>query len=294
MSTPTRYGQVTVLVLAAAFAAVATVPAAAAATHPTLMEGHAFGALLDPGQMRVHTALPVHPVPKDLPASVDLSGYLPMVGNQGQVGSCMAWALDYNAIGLVEAEQGIKGAPHAPMYTYAQISQGHDGGSTAAQNLAIVTSQGLDTKADYWQGDTDFTTQPDDNERANAANWKLSGYNTLDTGTALVDEVKTALAQGQPVIFGFNVYKSFGQLQDPSLASSYSYYPTPEELAGQPIAGHGGAIVGYNDQGVKIANSWGSNWGDHGYYTVPWKFVTDQMREANAIGGMTATGGGVS
>ncbi|WP_329577110.1 C1 family peptidase [Kitasatospora sp. NBC_01250] len=285
---------VAVLAIAGAFStamvsAADATPSAAARPHH---HHFALGAQLDhPVQPRMHSAIAPHAT-KDVPASVDLSNYLPQVGDQGQVGSCVAWAIDYSAIGIMEGEQGIAGAPHAPMYTYAQIAQGNDQGSYASQHFDILTTQGLDTKADYWQGDFDYTTQPDANETANAANWKLSGYTALDTGSALVDEVKSSLAQGEPVVFAFNVYQSLEDI-DATTAGNYSYYPSADELAGQPLGGHEVAIVGYNDQGVKIANSWGSSWGDNGYFTVPWNFVTDQIQEADAVGQIVATGQGV-
>ncbi|MFI9271360.1 C1 family peptidase [Kitasatospora sp. NPDC052896] len=294
MTEKNTYGRaIAVLAIAGALSSVIVPAADAAPASPAHRHHHyALGALLDPARDHTHTALAPHALAADLPASVDLSNYLPSVGDQGQVGSCVAWAIDYSAIGIMEGEQGIKGAPHAPMYTYAQIAQGDDQGSYAYQHFDILTTQGLDTKADYWQGDFDYTTQPDANETANAANWKLSGYTALDTGDALVNEVKSSLAQGEPVVFAFEVYQSLEDI-DASTAANYSYYPTDSELAGQPLGGHEVAIVGYNDQGVKIANSWGSSWGDNGYFTVPWKFVTNQIEEADAVGKMIATGSGV-
>ncbi|MEE1782784.1 C1 family peptidase [Streptomyces sp. SP17BM10] len=36
---------------------------------------------------------------------------------------------------------------------------------------------------------------------------------------------------------------------------------------------------------MKIENSWGTNWGDHGYFTVPWSFFdTGDVQEAHAMG----------
>ncbi len=286
------YGRsIAVLAVSAALCS-ALAPAAGAATASPAgrqhHNHHHYGALVDTHRARTHAALAPR-VRANVPASVDLSNYLPSVGDQGQVGSCVAWAIDWSAITIMENEQGITGAPHAPMYTYAQIAQGNDQGSYASQHFAILTSQGLDTKADYWQGDFDYTTQPDSNETANAANWKLSGSTSLNTGAALVDDVKNSLSQGMPVVFAFDVYQSFEDLNS-STAADYSYYPTDSELAGQPLGGHEITIVGYNDQGVKVANSWGSSWGDNGYVTLPWKFVTGQIQEADAVGKMVTAG----
>src|SRR5690349_1091069 len=41
-----------------------------------------------------------------LPASVDLSQWAMPVGDQGQVGSCAAWATDYSAMGYWMNKQG--------------------------------------------------------------------------------------------------------------------------------------------------------------------------------------------
>ncbi|MGF1430163.1 C1 family peptidase [Kitasatospora sp. LaBMicrA B282] len=282
---------IAVLAIAGALGAVA-VPAASAAPARAHHHHYALGALVGPADDHTRTALAPRAFrAMDVPASVDLSNFLPQVGDQGQVGSCVAWAIDYSSFTILENEQGLKGAPHAPMYTYAQIAQGNDQGSYASQHFDILTSQGLDTQKDYWQGNFDYTTQPDANETANAANWKLSGYTALDTGNALVNEVKSSLAQGEPVVFAFQVYQSLEDIT-PAQAADYTYYPTDSELAGQPLGGHEVAIVGYNDQGVKIANSWGSGWGDNGYFTVPWSFVTGQIQEADAVGSIVWTGSG--
>ncbi|MGW0766133.1 C1 family peptidase [Streptomyces sp. NPDC002676] len=216
-----------------------------------------------------------------LPASVDLTKYAATPGNQGQVGSCAAWAIDYTAYTILEREQKISAYPRAPMYTYAQISKGHDGGSSPQQHFNIAMSQGIDSRPHYWQGDFDYTTQPTAKERANAAHWKLSGYTPLHTGSQIKDDVKAALAKGEPVQISIKVYDSFFYLT-PQKAASYTYYPA----AGENYAGgHGVTIVGYNSQGVRVENSWGTGWGDHGFVNLSWKYLaSNQLMEANAVG----------
>ena len=41
--------------------------------------------------------------PSTLPTSVDLSQYFPPIGDQGQYGTCVAWATAYNAKSAIEA-----------------------------------------------------------------------------------------------------------------------------------------------------------------------------------------------
>ncbi|MFF0627811.1 C1 family peptidase [Streptomyces sp. NPDC004296] len=215
------------------------------------------------------------------PASVDLTKYAPTPGNQGQVGSCAAWAIDYTAYTILEREQKISAYPGAPMYTYAQISKGHDGGSAPQQHFKIAMSQGIDSRPHYWQGDFDYTTQPTASERANAAHWKLSGYTPLHTGAQIKADVKAALAKGEPVAISIRVYNSFFNLNSQK-AASYTYYPASGE---QYAGGHGVTIVGYNSKGVRVENSWGSGWGDHGFVNLSWKYLaSNQVVEANAVG----------
>ncbi|MGW2409320.1 C1 family peptidase [Streptomyces sp. NPDC001739] len=215
-----------------------------------------------------------------LPASVDLSKYAPAPGNQGQVGSCAAWAVDYTAYGVLEREQKISGGPQAPMFTYAQVVKGQQRGTSLADHFRIAMKQGVDAKSHYWQGDFDYTTQPTAGETSNAAKWKLSGYTPLHTGSRLKAEVKAALAKGLPVTVAMPVHNSFFTVT-PREAASYTYAPT----AGDPVAGgHAMAVIGYNSKGVRVENSWGSGWGDHGFINLSWKALTAETWEANAVG----------
>jgi hypothetical protein len=111
-----------------------------------------------------------------LPTSVSLTQYAIAVGDQGQLGSCAAWATDYSALGYWENKQGISGGALAPMYTYAQVDGGADDGSSIEGNLWVDETQGIDTQSDYWQGNYDYSDQPTAADKLNAVNWKLSGY----------------------------------------------------------------------------------------------------------------------
>ncbi|AKU15420.1 C1 family peptidase [Luteipulveratus mongoliensis] len=245
---------------------------------------HGMGLNLDQvraNKSRVTTsghALPVRKSQATLPASFDLSQYALAPGDQGQVGSCVAWATGYTGIGLLMKEQGINGTPMAPMFVYAQIAKGNDQGTYAGVALPIEKDQGIDTKADYWQGDFDYTTQPDAAERANAAHYKLSGFTDLTASGDLKTNIMTAISQGQPVPFGFSARNSFRSLS----TTNYNYNPTKHDRI---IGGHEVTIVGYDSTGVKIQNSWGSEWGNHGFFTAPWSFITGRdVDEVHAMG----------
>jgi hypothetical protein len=128
---------------------------------------------------------------------------------------------------------------------------------------------------------------PDNNERANATHYKLSGFDDLLSGGGSVKTaIENAISQGEPVAFGMDVRQSFNNLvSDPQLADSYSYLPATD--GSDPSTGewHEMTIVAYNEQGVKIENSWGGSFGDNGFFTVPWGFFdTGDVNEINAVG----------
>ena len=97
----------------------------------------------------------------------------------------------------------------------------------------------------------------------------VSEYQRVTSTTALI---KAALAQAHPIIFGFSVYESF----ESATVAKTGVVPMPkkgEELLG----GHAVLAVGYNDatQRVLVRNSWGTSWGIKGYFTMPYKYISD-------------------
>ena len=281
-------GFAAVLAVAGLSAALTTTTAdAAPAQHRHL--SHGLG--LDVAALKAHAATEAHPEAQPLtarvgtaPSSYDLSQYALRPGDQGQVGSCVTWATGYTGYGILMREQGISGAPMAPMFIYSQIAKGNDQGTYASVALPMEQKQGIDTKADYWQGDFDYTTQPTAAERSNAAHYKLSGYTKLPTsGSAAKNAIMNAISQGLPVPIGFQVHQSFMDL-DSTTAGNYSYLPG-DQSSDPIVGGHEVTVVGYNSKGVKIENSWGSGWGASGFFTVPWSFFnTGDVMEVHSMG----------
>jgi len=115
-----------------------------------------------------------------------------------------------------------------------------------------------------------------------------TGYYVItSTGSQLVTDVKTAIANKKPVMMGFNVcdkapfYPYFENLS----TTSYTYNPlnssgTNLAQGVKTMGGHAVPIVGYiNDTkqpggGVFICqNSWGTPWGYHGYFYLPYSVI---------------------
>ena len=267
--------------LAVAFGATATpVPASAAAGAPRLphpVGGYVQSPQLKKAQARVYAAA-------GLPAAVDLRGYAPPPGDQGQVGSCVSWSIAHQIMGYYAKRQAGAGAPYAPLFLYMRTVAA--GGAPAAGTnpdhaLAYAQAQGVDTQAHYVQGTTGWQTAPTPDQIAHAANYRITGWERLwvgaKQGPAAQTVVKQALASGQPLAIGFPVFKDFMYLRN------HTNYTT---TSGTNLGGHMVAVLGYDAAGVWIRNSWGGAWGNSGDAHLSWSFVQTAVNGAYTVSGI--------
>ena len=223
-----------------------------------------------------------------LPASVDLTPNAMPVGDQGQVGSCAAWATDYSALGYWVNAEKLRGGGLEPMYTYAQYVNAYDGGqdrgSSIDYHLQVAEQQGVDNQSDYSQGNFDYSDVPTSAEHLNAVNWKLSGHTDLPiqpsaSSTLNQQSIEGCLAAGNPVVIGIPVYWSFELIG----SANNGYYSGP--TSNDPFMGnHAIVALGYNSQGLVIENSWGTSWGHAGYATLSWSFINQYVFQATSVG----------
>jgi C1A family cysteine protease len=87
-------------------------------------------------------------------------------------------------------------------------------------------------------------------------------------------EIKAAIASGFCPIFGFSVFESFES--DDVAKTGVVPIPDPEE---ELIGGHAVMMCGYDDsiECFEVENSWGPNWGDHGFFWLPYEFADRHM-----------------
>jgi hypothetical protein len=208
-----------------------------------------------------------------LPASVDLSQFDPPVGNQNGVNSCSAWALT-NLLGWYARRDGYYPGSDAagtggfaPMYTYAQIVNGSNSPTTLGSNLNILQSQGVDTKSDYFQGNSNYKNLPTASETTNAVQYRISAsYDYGNPGPLfgyLQPYVEADLATGTPVVIAIPVYQNLPGFRG-------SYYSGP---SGNYLGNHAVMAVKYDSNGLWIENQWGTGWGVNGYTELSWSFV---------------------
>lgn len=267
----------------------APTPTATAVARAAFEQRHPADAEADPvhvAPLRHRTALATASAATD-PAALDLSGYDVPVGDQGSVGSCVTWAVA-DQMGWYAGRAG-RATSFAPMYAYSQIhlTDGVDGGgSYPSSAYGLATTQGLDTRADYTQGDTDFTDLPTAAERAHAAAYRVGSFSYLYVGVpgaGARSVIEDSLASGNPVALMIGDYAAFDYVGAASRYTVDSTDVVPATYRGYHMV----LVVGYDATGVRIQNEWGTSWGQDGYANLTWSFVAQYSVEATAMSGLT-------
>jgi C1A family cysteine protease len=217
--------------------------------------------------------LAVAPV-KTLPPQVSLRSEMPPVYDQGQLGSCTA-----NSIGAIlelnELKQKEKDAATPSrlfIYYNERAIEGtisEDSGAEIRDGIKSVAQVGAPPET-LWPYDiAKFATKPPAKAYSAAKKHEALRYaRVLQTTMAL----QNVLASGYPISFGFTVYESF----ETSVGSD-GIVPMPQPNE-KMLGGHAVVLVGYKTiQGqlyFECRNSWGTGWGDHGYFWMPAAYVT--------------------
>ncbi|MCL2781970.1 MAG: hypothetical protein FWD74_10900, partial [Actinomycetia bacterium] len=249
---------------------------------PSPAPPHELGALA-PKQTMVPAIMPT----STALGSADLRQYAVPPGQQGQVGSCVTWAVAYDMMGWYAQKNGANARSFAPMYMYSQINGGVDDGAFVTDGLSLGVNQGVDTQDDYPNGNYDYLTQPTAAQRTNAAKSKFTGYTTLfangngNVGAIAQTTIENALSGGQPVAIGFRVRDGF------------MYYGNNLTVADDDYTSfywgnHAVLALAYDANGLIIENSWGTDWGDNGYARLSWNVVQHDVLEAYVVTGYSA------
>lgn len=221
-----------------------------------------------------------------LPHSVDLRETMPPVYDQGRIGSCtanaIAGAIEYGRSKMKETPDWIP----SRLFVYynermVERSIPLDAGAVIRDGIKVchkygVAPEGLwpydDTPAD---SDGRFplgslaTLRPTQDVYKEALKHQIVSYHTVRQNLA---QIKAALADGYPVVFGFTVYESFFD----SLGVPLTKIPLPGRDE-NVLGGHAVVIVGYDDTATEfiIRNSWGVGVQEAGYFYMDYAYVQD-------------------
>jgi cathepsin F len=211
-----------------------------------------------------------HPVPMKMadltnlqaaPTSFDwrTKGAVTPVKNQGQCGSCWSFSTTGNVEGQWQIKKGkLISLSEQELVDCDKVDQGCEGGLPSQAYQQIMKLGGLTTESNY-----PYTAADGKTCKFN----KNSAVVYINSSVALpTDENQLAawLAQNGPISIGINA----GPMQwyTGGVASPMKFLCNPNKLD------HGVLIVGYDTSASTpywiIKNSWGTTWGESGYYRV--------------------------
>ena len=221
---------------------------------------------------RDHLFSVVYGVAAQLPSSVDLRSKCPPIEDQKKLGSCTANAL-VGALEFLELKDGVPFADLSRLFVYynervIENSVSSDSGAQLRDGIKTLAKQGVCPEKMWPYVISKFTNKPTPACYKNAGQHVILSYQRIQS----MNEMKTCLAAGYPFVFGFTVYESF---ESPGVASS-GVVPMPT-LHEKVVGGHAVVAVGYDDatQRVIVRNSWGTGWGQAGYFTMPYGYLTN-------------------
>ncbi|TCP69211.1 C1 family peptidase [Baia soyae] len=200
-----------------------------------------------------------------LPQKVDLRPYFAPIRSQSKFGTCVVFAttgLREYYIGRHTEAKGKDVTHLSPSYIY--YPSGPDEGLSFYTAFEILRREGVppETERPYDpdRSNTDqFKAPKTVLQRENAAPYKIDSFRFIRDNSSMVDNVKRAVANGDPVMFGIPVYPNF------DATPSTGIIPAVEEKKSR--GGHALVVVGYDDENewFIIRNSWGEKFGDKGY-----------------------------
>jgi C1A family cysteine protease len=203
--------------------------------------------------------------------------------DQGDLGSCTGNAIA-GAIEFALAKEGSNAFTPSRLFIYynERVIEGtvdSDAGAQIRDGMKSVAGVGYCGEDEgspptgcpdnsIWPYDiTKFKDQPPQACYDCAGNHKVGTYLSIDQNLA---DMKGCLAEGFPFVIGFTVYESFLTMTSP--------WDVPMPQQGEAVkGGHAVLTMGYDDeeQLFIMRNSWGPNWGDNGYFYMPYAYLLD-------------------
>lgn len=225
----------------------------------------------------------------NVPSNYSIIDKFPPIGDQGQYGTCVAWAVGYNmkttlngiAKGYTANDLASANKQFSPRDLFTAIDDANKGDNCGGTNfnfaLDLVQNRGVATMAT-----APYTTNLGTCSQATldpawtqeAAGFKIKWWRKID---ASITAIKENISQNVPVVFGAKLADNFmSHNSDEVITSATSY-----DNVGQH-AYHAMIIAGYDDNkgpngAFRCVNSWGTSWGGNGYFWVDYNFFMNEF-----------------
>jgi len=204
------------------------------------------------------------------PLVLNLQNHFSPVRDQGQAGTCALEA----AAAILEFGKPKPVVKQSVLFPYYNVrvmegTVGEDSGAEPRDVFKSLIKDG-DCANKYWGYYLKrLSMKPSFKAYANSKIPSITSYHAIYTA----DDIKMILNNILPVYIGMAVYDSF-EGEDVA-RSGIMTMPKPEEnLQGY----HAVVIGGYDDlkRWWIVRNSWGTKWGKHGYFFMPYDYMIDK------------------
>jgi len=249
-----------------------------------------------------------------LPSSVNLTGKFPPIGDQGEYGTCVAWAVGYN---LKTAMNGIDNqwtasqlaqasnqtSPKDVFWAIPSAEKGSNCNGTQFESAMdqLISRGGASMATVPYSSMGDCSQTPPQDWTQDAADNKLLNYRKIadqsNSASMTVENFKAYLAEGRPIAFGAKLGDRFMRWNSDAVID-YDTYLNP----GMQHAYHAMVLAGYDDSknAFKVINTWGNTWGNAGTIWVDYDFfvsnfcfaafVAQNKTDVNVSGGQVGSG----
>lgn len=236
---------------------------------------YSLGCLKDEEDLRdIPMGLVLPPI--RVPDKVDYTPAMTPVRDQGDEGTCVAFA---SAVGVKEYEDTKEYKKYielSPRYLYS-LCKKNDGspdteGTYPRVAMKMLLNYGVSLES-YWPYKPHQKDHPKSGADKVAKTYRIKAYARLSG----IDEMKRSLLVNGPFLAGIEVFASWFA----DSVTKTGAVPMPkknDELKG----GHGICIMGYDDPKklFKFKNSWSVEWGDKGYGYLPYGYLERYCSDA--------------
>lgn len=212
-----------------------------------------------------------------LQESVDMRSMSSGIQSQRELGSCTAQAIVGAYEILLKQERPNQFVDLSPLFVYynSRYEEGtinEDAGAYLRDALKAVDHFGI-CEERVWPYDINkFTAKPPPEAYQNAKKYRIGRYKRLNN----LDNILDSLSSRHPVVTGIMVYSGFE-----SITGENPILPMPSDTE-QELGAHAILLVGYDlsKQQVLAQNSFGSMWGQNGYFWIPFDYINQELTDA--------------
>ncbi len=230
---------------------------------------------------------------EDRPIKYSLEKYVPPVLNQGNTSTCVGFAMGYYGISTIHNTYFDRSDEHEklvhsfdPYYAYTLNDSNCDNGLNmldAFRNFSIYGAKKMFFSPVDIDCDNPISEETQEKIQGYLSPYQLEKFEFIQTlNSRFIENVKTSIFNKLPVMIGTNITES---LHDVGLNQGNALWsPKGDEKS---IGGHAMCVVGFDDElnggSFRIVNSWGTDWGDNGFFWLSYDDFYDKVDEAYVI-----------